>query len=593
MFTIGYVYYVCLQEDLPYTEDWDDLGPLLDEDLPIDCATPSSSRLTHPPSTLLGSEFGRRSDVFCVSSPSINPSVAPRSPTIVTLDDSDDHSPPFDLSKHAPIHQRAAIKLQQLIAASPAAPLPLPVQKYDAHTPMTMYYGRHLVHYCMYDSLPHLLVYHLCKPFPLPVDQDLVRVAKDGEDLIFYIRIHTSELSDLFRPFIWAGSLQRPQIKKASDPASSLAFRQFMAHEQVHRHTSLTPSSNSHKQWVESNRSLLTEMTDLMAEVQKDDRHRVPILHVDIISSNTGVSQYLRAPVIQWLSSQRSSSDLRSLLKPTVGQSALTGERDARSAAYLFWVIIQPVLLSSDLNEIMQNTVVALKREGKQTFSSLATGQQGALQFALKPLRNVFARALVKAYAFKHRLRLEVLGTLRPFPIYDVLLSSSLICPGLFPDSAWDEATNLLRQSMDSPSLRTWDNKAPPFNAPPPPARTRSFRDPLPSPSPRPPRQYNTLWRPDTSSARNPRHTSNRDGSTTQAFRGQGARSARGHSSQPSRAPPHSASFRQPPAHRGHSRGRANSRRQNNSRNYSCRSGSRGRAGSSSARRGRQSGGSF
>ena len=375
-------------------------------------------------------------------------------------------------------------------------------------------------------------------------------MAKDGEDLIFYIRIHTSELSDLFRPFIWAGSLQRPQIKKASDPASSLAFRQFMAHEQVRRHTSLTPSSNSHKQWVESNRSVLTEMTDLMAEVQKDDRHRVPILHIDIISSNTGVSQYLRAPVIQWHSSQRSSSDLRSLLKPTVGQSALTGERDARSAAYLFWVIIQPVLLSSDLNEIMQNTVVALKREGKQTFSSLASGQQGALQFALKPLRNVFARALVKAYAFKHRLCLEELGTLRPFPIYDVLLSSSLICPGLFPDSAWDEATNLLRQSMDSPSLRTWDNKAPPFNAPPPPARTRSFRDPLPSPSPRPPRQYNTLWRTDTSGARNPRHTSNRDGSTTQAFRGRGARSARGHSSQPpgplptllpSANPPHTA----------------------------------------------------
>ena len=119
--------------------------------------------------------------------------------------------------------------------------------------------GGHLVHYRKYESLPHLLVYHLCKPFPLPVDQNLVRVAKDGEDLIFYIRVHMSELSDLFRPFIWAGSLQRPQIKKTSDPASSLAFRQFMAHEQVRRHTSLTPSSNSQKQWVETNRSLLTD----------------------------------------------------------------------------------------------------------------------------------------------------------------------------------------------------------------------------------------------------------------------------------------------------------------------------------------------
>ena len=56
-------YWMCflyLQEDLPYTEDLDDLGPLLGEDLPIDCATPSSSRLTHPPSSLLGSVFGCR-----------------------------------------------------------------------------------------------------------------------------------------------------------------------------------------------------------------------------------------------------------------------------------------------------------------------------------------------------------------------------------------------------------------------------------------------------------------------------------------------------------------------------------------------------
>ena len=579
-----------LQEDLPYPEDLDGLGSLLGEDLPIDCATPSSSRLTHPPSSLLGSVFGRKSDAFCLSSPSVSPSVTTQGPTVVTLDDSDDQTPLFDLSKHAPIHKRAGKKLQQLIAESPAAPLPLPVQKYDAYTPMTMYYGGHLVHYQIYDSLPHLLVYHLYKPFPLPVDQDLVRVAKDGAGLIFYINIHVSELSDLFRPFIWAGSLQRPQIKKPSDPASSLAFRQFMAHEQVRCHTSLTPTSNFQKQWVENNRSLLTDMNDLMAEVQKDDQHRIPIVHVDIISSNTRVSQYLRAPIIPWNTTQRSPSDLRSLLKPAVGQSVLSGERDACSAAYLFWVIVHQVLLSSELNEIMQNMVVALKREGKQTFSSLAAGQQGALQFALKPLQNMFSRALVKAFAFKHRLRLEVLGTLRPFAIYDVLISSSLICPGLFPDSSWDEAANLLRQSMDSPSLRTWDGRAPAFNAPPP-ARARSFREP--PPSPRPPRQSPTPWRADTSCNRNPRHTNNRGDSNNRSFRGRGGRSSRGRSSQFSHTSPPSASFRQPPAQRGRSRGRANSRRQYANRNSSRRSGSRGRAGSSSAHRGRQSGRSF
>ena len=211
-----------------------------------------------------------------------------------------------------------------------------------------------------------------------------------------------------------------------------------MGHKQMRRHTSLTPASNSQKQRVESNMSLLADINKLMAEVQKDVRYHILIAHVDIISSNMGVSQYLRAPLIPWNTSQRSPTDLRLLLKPSVDQSFLTDERDSRTAAYLFWVVLQPVLLSSELNKIMQDTVVALKREGKQTFSSLAAGQQGALQFALKPLKNMFSRTLIKAFAVKHRLRLAVLESLRPFALFEKLLSSSLLCRGLFPDSSWD-----------------------------------------------------------------------------------------------------------------------------------------------------------
>ena len=85
------------------------------------------------------------------------------------------------------------------MADSPPAPLHMSVQKYDNHTPMTMYYGGHLVHYQLRDSLPQLVVYHSFKPHTLPVDQDFVRVAKDEADLIFYINIPAS---DLFRPFI-------------------------------------------------------------------------------------------------------------------------------------------------------------------------------------------------------------------------------------------------------------------------------------------------------------------------------------------------------------------------------------------------------
>ena len=225
-----------------------------------------------------------------------------------------------------------------------------------------------------------------------------------------------------------------------------------MGHEQVRRHTSLTPASNSQKQWVESNMSHLADTNKIMTEVQKDIHYHIPIAHVDIISSNTVVSQYLRAPLIPWNSSPRSPTYLRLLLKPSVDQSFLTDEREARAAAYLFWVVLQPVQLSFELNKIMQNTVVALKREGKQTFS-LAAGQQGVLRFALKPLQNMFSRALVKSFAVKHRLRLVVLGSLRPFALFDKLISSSLLCPGLFLDSSWAEASDLLQQAMDKTGL--------------------------------------------------------------------------------------------------------------------------------------------
>ena len=245
------------------------------------------------------------SNVFSGSSPSVAPTVSSHDPPVITLDDNDDVDPPFGLTKFAAVHKQAGEHLQSLMADYPPAPLDMPVAIYDNHTPMTMYYGGHLVHYQFRHSLPQLVVYHSFQPHTVPVDQDFVRVAKDEAELIFYINVSASDLSDLFRPFIWAGSLQRPQARKQTDPSSSLAFRQFMGHEQVRRHTSLTPASNSQKQWVETNVSNLAEVHRVMAEVQKDIHYHIHIAHVDIISSNTGVSQYSKTSLNQTLLFQK------------------------------------------------------------------------------------------------------------------------------------------------------------------------------------------------------------------------------------------------------------------------------------------------
>ena len=139
---------------------WMSWGLFLGRSHPLDCPTPSSSRLTHPPSTLLSSSFARCADLFNHASPSGTTSRATLDPPVITLDDQDDTDPPFGLTKFAAIHKQAGEQLQSLMSDYPPAPLDLPVAKYDNHTPMTMYYGGQLVHYQLRHSIPQLVVYH-------------------------------------------------------------------------------------------------------------------------------------------------------------------------------------------------------------------------------------------------------------------------------------------------------------------------------------------------------------------------------------------------------------------------------------------------
>ena len=91
---------------------------------------------------------------------------------------------------------------------------------------------------------------------------------------------------------------------------------------------------------------------------------------------------------------------------------------------------------------------------------------------SLPPLKNMLFRALIKAFAVKHRLRLAVLGSLRPFSVHDLLLFSSLICPDLFSLSAVDDATEIsdfetVHGYEWYPHLGRQVGKVPAFQSPP------------------------------------------------------------------------------------------------------------------------------
>ena len=121
----------------------------------IDCHTPSSARLTCPnsiPSQLSSGSFNM-SNVSLAPSSEVNPvscssaslgtyhtQVTPLCvhPPVITVEDTDD-SPPFDKSKSFPLHVQEGIALQKLLASTTT--LPIPIHKYDSHTPVTMYFG--------------------------------------------------------------------------------------------------------------------------------------------------------------------------------------------------------------------------------------------------------------------------------------------------------------------------------------------------------------------------------------------------------------------------------------------------------------------
>ena len=131
-------------------------------------------------------------------------------PAMIVLDDTDDVSPPLNKTKNDPLHVRARKLLNTIIARGAAGPLPIPVPKTDNHLPSTRYYGGDSVSYKYQDDLPHLMSWHLGKTIALPVDQDLVKKAMDGEHFIYFINVPSYKLIDVLRTIIMAGSRSPP-----------------------------------------------------------------------------------------------------------------------------------------------------------------------------------------------------------------------------------------------------------------------------------------------------------------------------------------------------------------------------------------------
>ena len=375
------------------------------------------------------------------------------------------------------LHIKAGKELRRMLNLTPANPLPIPVPILDAHLPTNTYYGGNKIYYQMYQGIPQLLTYKLGLLLNLPVDQETVRVSSEGGHLVFFITVPAYQMHSVFRPFILAANKTRPQTKQVTLSSTS-ALRQLLTCDQIRRATSLVPMENSRDKWVESNMTIQKKVLEVMKAAQKDVTFRIPYNCPLVTSSNTGMSQYLQAPVIRWDRTSAPPTDLHLLLKPEIEQKFCCDEKDARTNANRFWTNLLPFLVTADIIDVIHHTVVAVKVEGKQPLSTLVQGSQEAIKLGTEQLETTFLRAILQAFKIKQRMRKQVLGMLRPYSIQQGLQSSSLLCPGLFPQSAIDQASTLLKEAMDKQTVRAWNGKNP-FTAIT--ARKQLFRPPFPT----------------------------------------------------------------------------------------------------------------
>ena len=343
---------------------------------------------------------------------------------VLPVPDLDTTEPPVGGKASNPLHFRAGVELSRMLHSQVSVPLPLHISTLSGHTPSTIYYGNNKVFFQMYNGLPQLRMYSMAQLHHIPVDQELVRVAREGEHLVFFIRIQADNIHALFRPFISAGSTTRPlQATATQAPASTV--RHLLRYKQLSRATSMLPTGQNPDICVESHAQFRDEIFENVAKLQHSPNHSVIVSLPDIVSSNTGISQYLGTPIINWSQLHNPPSALHLVLRPEVPSTSLADEHDA-------WACVHLLLLASDISDVMSYMVTATTVDGKLMFDALVKCFQEAVNLPVTPLQQLFLQKLCIAFTSKQDLRRQVLGYLRPSCIFDCLISPSLVCPGFF-----------------------------------------------------------------------------------------------------------------------------------------------------------------
>ena len=175
---------------------------------------------------------------------------------------------------------------------------------------------------------------------------------------------------ELFCPFILAASRLQPKVSHAPLPSPALYGH---CYPPKNPQGDLPGSMEGVKdKWMEPNADMLQKLTKFM------QKHPVNTESLYISPSATckwyPLTLEFRNICRRWSFAGTCHmtllfSDLRLLFNTLIHSDFCTDEADARHAAHINWVLLQPFLVTSDLINIIHNTVVATKVEEKQPFS--------------------------------------------------------------------------------------------------------------------------------------------------------------------------------------------------------------------------------
>ena len=256
---------------------------------------------------------------------------------------------------------------------------------------------------------------------------------REGGHLAFSIAEPEESMHDIFRPFVLAALLTRPQTSH-THPSPRDQLRSVAALDLVRQRASFTPMDPFKDKWLESDKALATKLLAAIEDARKNTNLRVQARPVPMILSGTwfpnifkGPSSLLPLPLLLIGISMR-------FFHSRIPRYLLLDESRERSAAHHYWSLLHPLQLACDLATVTDSTVFTVKQEGLRSLPllMLLQGIQGAVSLTFDHLEDVCVRSLTKAIQAKVKIRELMLGAIKPHTLRDPLLQSELIHPEIF-----------------------------------------------------------------------------------------------------------------------------------------------------------------